>query len=619
MKKLFFLLCVSTIGFMFSGLLYGQQTSSTFTEPVLAVEKSSVKSTGKVVPANNLQLTLSPAIIPWYYNITTRESVGDGGGYDIYYMDRRLLKTACDYGKCVDDKSYSKIRFKSDSGQYMYAKGAISIKKNYLSFIGPVSVFFEDNNQLFFQGDIAENKFKEAKQTFYYKNGKLRREYLPYRTTANWKQDFNVKDYAPDGSLNFDINIHDKSFTHLPNKYLYNLSFSSQRAPVPKVIPERETVPDGFMLDDYKEALNFIRHSNGGFYTGYKAIGSYKSPEGNTMSGFLYSSIPANGNGSVVYVQPADSNVKPYYTIYFDGKLDKRYKMQVDAINPNDFVENLNKNIIFTKSEKIEIYRNKNLETLTGYGVNYKDTTIDKYNIRTMDIGIFKNGKLDGLGYRLKYKTSGVDSYYEEVSYQYGFFKSGQFTKGESHKATGLPYADNWHPNQDARFSFAQREGPANVIMSDYKYKASSYYEERNMLMYVPKIKRVFNWKGYDKTTKKVTLISSYLNGHTQKWEKDSVRLSAEDDIYFMLEVNDKYIMVDCKDCAKGIVTFKGERSVPVVGYDFYGRGYIGSDGKVYHYELRKGTYYETCTSCNGTGLKRRTNEEKFYELMKIE
>lgn len=169
-------------------------------------------------------------------------------------------------------------------------------------------------------------------------------------------------------------------------------------------------------------------------YYGFHDIGIYEDESGYSFTGFMLPMQTQFGNGTVLFMEN-ESKKEYFWALLIDGKIELKIPAKKEE-KPNLFqlkeqtdfelfyiptlskewkkLIYVNKDLI--KQEQTFNFRiprlvSKNIETKNGYGISLTARdSIFPGDIIELKVGLFKNGKLDGLGYECRFKP-----YYHEM------------------------------------------------------------------------------------------------------------------------------------------------------------------------------------------------------------
>lgn len=367
----------------------------------------------------------------------------------------------------------------------------------------------------------------------------------------------------------------------------------------------------------------YINTINEGSYLGYRYYGTYATPEGVSMTGYVWPMVESMGNGSVVYVEEINGE-NPYFAVYFNGKIDKRYTYIADALVPIEFVMKLDSLTqsklditayskgTSTTTQPLLTLNMKDSTNYTGYGIDYES----EFNggllaAGNMRIGFFKDGKLNGLGYRAHISedfNSRSSSTYQVISYEYGFFENDILVRGESGKGKGLAEHDCWVKPTNPLFHFYSRKSLGDNYTFQVASKEYKTLTPNESKIYVKSVNRMFDLVKVDPIAKKLIVQGTEAEG--------LIAIDQNDEPYLVVQETSSTISEDCFRCeATEIVTQQGYYT------EYVPAGFV-QEGIYYTYYVsykkavkRKYNYDAVCPKCKGTGVFTYGNSDMRYSL----
>lgn len=195
---------------------------------------------------------------------------------------------------------------------------------------------------------------------------------------------------------------------------------------------------------------SLTKPSENDIYFGFHDIGTYEDESGYTFTGFMLPMKLEFGNGTVLFMENESKN-EYYWALILDGKLEHKVPAKKED-KPNVFLlkEQTNFELLYipelSKEWKQQIFTDKSLikqkqtynfkiptlvsndiATKNGYGITLtsKDDVLPG-DIIELKVGLFKNGKLDGLGYECTFKPS----YHEQEKILYS--PTGNYVQKEA-------------------------------------------------------------------------------------------------------------------------------------------------------------------------------------------
>ncbi|MFC7356988.1 hypothetical protein ACFQO1_04770 [Jejudonia soesokkakensis] len=566
-------------------------------------------------------------LVPIDYNVVTnipKDDLINAVSSVLYNLRGIENKTWCDGEKCKVNKIYNKISILNNKSEpILYAKGSLRVASGEIAytFDGNTAIYYKDTNQLFGNVTYTDKgfiNFKDHAVTLFHKNGNILLETIPEGTNQAYE-----RGYDEDGQLIYSI-LRDYSENELEYKPAYydvvnhgTILFKERR---PKILAS-------------SKKLHFINHKENGVYMGNRYFGTYTTASAIDITGFLLTTIESLGNGSVVFVSNNEENGSGYFTIYFNGQLDERYKTLETSLDITTFVENLIETTAVTDTYKdwrgytysMPVYKIKtnNLEAHVGYGIDYFTKQIQKnINEYQLKIGFYKNGKLNGLGYKVKL-TQAVDGIwsYQDVAYEYGFFEEDVLIQGETYKKEGKMNEKNWTA-RDSRFKYTSRDS----IKGTYSKKGIALSElnlKKDTLVYMPSVNGILKLDSIDITNKKLFVREFYNRNTLDKTALGLVELSLNEQL-FLMETEDSGVIVGFCYACNGAGTLKNEFVKTFAKPGLRGNvrnGLVGyfdpSTNSYYYLEKKKVIEYIECKVCKGERISKAT-VAKHYMLYPI-
>ncbi|NHN28031.1 hypothetical protein FIA58_020325 [Flavobacterium jejuense] len=543
---------------------------------------------------------------------------------------KSILADGNSYLQIKNNKNYAKIEFEIN-GIKLYCSGKVKFKnnRNYFKIEPSSDLFYLSNNQIFCGlKDIEEFKLKNF-PTIYNEDG----SYLFHKELNEDQITQKVISQKSNTNYNFIINTYkdDKAPDVYNEKYgyLYTNSFYG-KDPF-----------DHFIIAPQSKEISTILLENGDRYSGFATIGTYDSQKFGSFTGYLFPMQKSAGNASVLF---REFEGKYEWVLVVDNQIEMSVPAKAEEQPQFDvLMNNLENTIGFIKNPKVQfyadivttcrtnfgVYRNKNINTLNGYGVNF----ISKDSIRLGDshfieLGFFKNGKLEGLGYRCEMKTfynkpitenqyfdNNSSSISEKVVAQAGIFKGGKLIKGRdiNIENDNQPTLNFWSKNKIEGVDWIKRE---NFVL--YKENIIGKIDLNQIKgtdeVHVERL-------GYNYLIKRID-----LNRKAIVIENDGkeVYLNKDSGPVYLTYINKGYVTIGCPP-TKYVKTYKKIDEVrEVPGYKYDTRVVKGEYITTYYTTKTKQTYthektvfddYKTipCPICNGTGNKKVDNSVRVF------
>lgn len=521
-------------------------------------------------------------------------------------------------------------------GLKLYCAGTIKytvLVRKYNSFnykIYPSSdIFYQSNNQLFCSVNDVTDGSINSQATLYNENG----SYLYHETINDDKQTIKAVSQKNKDQYNFIIH---KSINQA--KEIYSEKFGD-------CIPDYsygEFNNNYPQISPYSKDISTIELENGDRYTGFPTVGTYHSKVHGDFTGYMFPMQKTAGNASVLF---RELDGKYDWVLIVDNQIEMTLPAKAYEIPQFDeLMNNLENTIAYTKRPKVKlhgdihttfstnfgVYRNKNSNTLNGYGVNF----VSKDSIRVgdsyfLEVGFFKDGKLDGLGYSCKMKSFynkpiTKNQYFEintadisvEVNAVAGIFKDGKLIKGRTIHIDNdnQPKLNFWSKNKIEGADWIIRENfflPKQNIFSSINLNQIKSTDE----VHVKKLGYTYYIKRID-LSKKAIVIEN---------DGKEVYLNKDSGPVYLTYVNKQYATVFCNP-SNIIKTYKEIDEIrEVPGYTYDTRIVRGVYTTTYYTTKTKQTYthkktvfdkYQEvpCPICNGTGSKKVDSSERVFQ-----
>lgn len=576
-------------------------------------------------------------IFPYNYNSLSDQSLdwtdqvlSFRASAEMKYLDAsKFASFGCDGGPCASG-TYKRIDFTKDGS--LYAVGELYREKDKpyyrYAFKGPIEIYYSENDQLFCKGEYTGNgaytyfKTLVDEKELFWPNGQLMKKFVFFEDSLLNRGFQRMTHYNQEGEVMADYELRSGS-----NNYIGPVIFSqeSNKIEVPRTTFSRS-------ITHYDVYPSYLNHGELGTYLGYRYLGTYTTNEGVSMTGFVWPMIESMGNGSVVYVEEANGK-PPYYAIFFNGKIIPEYTVKATPIDVADFTHQLQENtdksyesvvgyIAYKDvSQPVVNLKTKNIEQHTGYGIDYESSEDSSYAYTyKLKVGFFKDGKLNGLGYKVTLKQDfnyqGLVILYQYLDYEYGFFENDMLVKGKADSNEGSYINDNWTKPTNSAIEFSSRSNPPEAYMYTdkevpYSFVWGEMYPFLTAKIYSKTVNRYFEFKDVDKDAKQI-IVQGF-------GDEGLLRLDAKDELYFLKQLDPSTHSEECWIC-------HGEGITSEVGYttEYVPGGFV-QEGIYYTYiysyqkAVKKKYYYDAkCSKCNGKGVLDVGNVDIQYELRKI-
>ncbi len=418
--------------------------------------------------------------------------------------------------------------------------------------------------------------------------------------------------------------------------------------------------PSGMCITPLATKPSVIPLDNGDYYVGYLHVGTYYSHLGFNFTGFMLPILKEYGNGSVLFMEDV-SKGEYYWATIVDGVVEskipatKDQKPDVQALkNSYDFeamyLEELPKGhkidaqrkepimSEFTKEYGLYTIRSKT-PALNGYGISMVYSThqyLGEYI--TVNVGMFKEGSLNGTGYFIqllnKFGGSNTENHAYMVHKQgvyalFGEFANNNLIKGRTINVNPMvKNRDFWSkkPYDGIVYTAYQKNGETLVTKED---DISIYEINDPFKFYIPSVDREV-----DGIVNKEKGIIEYSGDAVLNKDKDSnIRKTIDGtmETYYYKEERQSQYNESCPRQSK--VAIYEDYTIDIKGQDVaYDRRVV--KGVYYDKVITtttttptvlstiKGTRftgrydYKTCPICNGSGSIPRTSKNYFYRAI---
>lgn len=305
--------------------------------------------------------------------------------------------------------------------------------------------------------------------------------------------------------------------------------------------------------DAYETAVITLKNEDR--YVGYSTTGIYHSKIYGTFTGYMLPLLKEMGNGSVLY---REFNGRNEWALVVDGAIEMTVPAtEVDKPQLNELMSNLDKQLSIVRSPNYPMdapakkqiglryatifgeFQTRDFESYSGYGVKYYSTdSLFKGDHGYMEIGLFKNGKLDGLGYRVKMvhtynpefpHASGdyqYKAYAKKVYAEAGIFENGALKEG---RVIDIPndilnqFYNYWSEPGIEGFNWIGRAEVPIDTLTEYETIPYSYTLIRNTEVYVEALNRHLRVVDFDTNLKALVVMDDH--GHKTFLNEQSGRV----------------------------------------------------------------------------------------------
>lgn len=485
--------------------------------------------------------------------------------------EENLTNVLCDGKPCKKNKKADKISF-TINNQNLYTKGQWKYDKYSKTF--SILPFSDINHQ---SNDAIYKKLSE--EDLYYDNGNLLLKVNNINNTSILYKSAHYTTYLEDGSIDDVVFYRQK---------MYGVKYEK------------------FFQNPYKPLVSTLNDNS--TYEGTRYVGTYKDAENNESTGFFLSLIRERGNGSVFFVENKGNNTYNW-VIVVDNKVANVY--------PAKSSEKPDIESFYTDFE-YEGYVGAGLEDNFLLGdVTPKNTFTDGYGFKTQSnyegdsnntidvtVGQFKEGKLNGVGFRNhKVHLSGKVTFKME----YGMFLNGKLIDGETIHIDEpkLHSKDFWSPITYENFQYKayHQELPFPYSNNAEPYTLKDIKQGDEIM--VQSLKRAFDVESINLDNNTIRVKGDYENTFED--------ISVVDEVIVKLR-RDVYGTPSCKTCYGS-----GKRYIPIYGTQTRAHNHktgemtiITNDGSVgrgtieynvtYDVRVKTGEQEIVCPACNGSG-----------------
>lgn len=542
------------------------------------------------------------------------------------YFSNRLEEVAKEQWKNYwETKEKSKIIdrvvYTLDNGNQVYTKIKLTKGKkrgkSVFAYI-PITcefltdVFYVHNNAVFMKVKGKERRYLNE-GIAYHPNGKIW-----YKKTYLNKEDKTTY-YNGEGAMVYSYTQHFGDH-YLFNKEEYNNMLITRNSRFDFAEPDMYRVND-----DYT-------------YYGYNYAGQLHSSTGEVITGFFLPLDIYFGGASLLHVQRPNGQ-KGYWALYVGKKLETVFedvnvpapdmnavlaKHQYDAYYIKKLKKEHYKTIFGNIKLKKELYTNiphiqygPTNPSYSGYGMRIK-TSDGKFpgSNRTIEVGIFKNGKLDGPGYQMEMELiaeynaqhSQLDvSRYADIKGAIGKFENGILEQGrEFAKDRAMIVMHNYISNPKWKnIDYTSHYGagkPVDII--DFK-DWFSLLAKKQQKIYIQELGRAFTVTRIDQKTKRIYFMS----------DKPGVEISVgpeQKGLYCIMNWSNEYTVSCNPNMTKTLYETVPVEYDNILATKTSSRDVLGGSMITTTYEKvttrlgtrqkKVGTTQVPCYKCNGTG-----------------
>lgn len=496
-----------------------------------------------------------------------------------YTLDEKFKILNCDGEKCKSEiKTYKSVEFEYSGVSYIATNAKVGRAGRMIRDFDGISYKLTGNPFLekqYINGNFSHNNL-------YYPDGK------PMEVTKHFEDTLisTTTTYNNNGEIISSINLADSilATNDKYGKYEYN-RVNTQISSIHENY--RTTTIYGIHPDSKSESI--ITHKDGTVYRGYPFIGKYHNLKNYELIGYLgIANSQLFGSGTVCFLKD-NTTGSNYWAVILENAIVYKYEAKADEIPDIEF---LTKNTeidfksIIRVNKKTPRYnsdehflgtllnmKTKSLnENFSGYGIQV--TTEETKNVgygnkRFFEVGVYKNGKLHGAGFRLSMDIDYYNPYAVKVQnivfnlkLEAGKFVNGLFVEGQ--KKSGAIEGNNFlnndvswlkpQPLENLDYSVAQKNASinsSNTKIEDFGFDFKDLTAGNTV--YSTAAQRWFTVKQVDTANKKITLISTT--------QKDDIAFDAYKSGNLILIESEKSIhkaQYNCRHCkGTGIVKEK--------------------------------------------------------------
>lgn len=377
-------------------------------------------------------------------------------------------------------KTYKSVEFKYKDITYVATNAELVNNGKTLENFDYIS--YKSNGNIFLEKQYTNNRISQS--TFYYPDGKP----LVIIKDSDDVTFYTKVVYSNNGEVISSLNMAYEAPAS-DDKYgkydRLNLQISKRHE------NKKHIIIYGIHPDVENESI--IPHDDGSLYRGYPFIGRYHNLKNYELIGYLgVANSQFFGGGTVCFLKDNNTGLN-YWAVVIDNAIVYKYEAKANEIPDVQFLRN-NTSIDYKSLFMINVVRPRyensdehslgsllNMKTkqldenFTGYGINI--TTEETKEIgygdkRFFEIGVYKNGKLHGAGYRLymdidyvKDDEGRITSLIFNLKLEAGKFENGDFVDGQkkSGVVNGEYFLNNdgsWlkpQPLENLEYSFSEK------------------------------------------------------------------------------------------------------------------------------------------------------------------
>ncbi|WP_418502292.1 hypothetical protein [Flagellimonas sp.] len=543
----------------------------------------------------------------------------DRGEYFTRYSNlRSAVQNPKSNGKDVrKNRTYERVDF-TINGTALYSKNVKYRPDGEKSDFPKCKMYYASNDRLYYDYDPENTSILES--PLYHENGMLWNVFIRDEEDSEVRR-FIVRDST--GST-----LIDRAF--LPeNENFITVTHPKYGRNFVHFIPAKKPsfYPSNTYFTVNWEPLMNPRSETRALYYGYDHVGSYiNNVWGFTLTGFMLPTALKLGNGSVLFLEDEVAK-KNYWAVVIDQEI--KFKLEAKAEEKPDVVKLYHDTDIEVFSETLATVVSKNFETHNGYGINLvpQDNKKPGDGI-SLEVGIFKNGKLHGVGYRTK-MIIGNDIYGDltTIDATYGMFEDGQPVNVKHIKAFDEKLDQNfWDPMPVEGFSHVGKRNREDLFYRNYFQTKLSQLQPNDEL-YMESIHRTAK-------VKSINLSEQFITVYADDPDVDAKLDKSSGDVF----VKETYMGDNLVSCPKTIKIpqYNEKMESYFVPGEFKSNSYVVK-GVYYDKHVTNSTYKpaqiaskkvryiekhidEVCPRCNGTGyVKQGTKSKNLWKIVVFE
>lgn len=481
----------------------------------------------------------------------TLELIEDGGLLELDKIELDGMKVTLE-SNIENRKKYKKIVFEI-GGRKLITSGKIIIsrtqvynqeKKAHEYVMDYFNIWPEKDIRFLESGKVFAEKENITNEVVTYEGG------LPFEDGSVEYFRENVPPYIHSSQLDSTGRFSNEQAVTRSGEYLFKMqTIGSSRPGItdPKIgyyqpgffYPNSSLSSDRVIAPDaYETAVITLKNEDK--YVGYSTTGIYHSKVYGTFTGYMLPLLKEIGNGSVLF---REFNGQYEWALVVDGAVEMTLPAtEADKPQLNELMSNLDNRVSVVRSPNYPMdapakrqigliyptifgeFQTREFESHSGYGVKYHTTdSLFKGDHGYLEVGFFKNGKLDGLGYRVKmvhtynpeFPHASIDyeykAYAKKVYAEAGIFENGNLKEG---RVIDIPndimykFYNQWsEPGIEGFHWIGRGEVPIDTL-TEYETIPFSYPLIRNTEVYVEALNRHLRVIDFDTDLKALVVMN---------------------------------------------------------------------------------------------------------------